>query len=138
MTSRPILLDTHAALWLPDQGKLTATAEEELRRAQRDSIAVFVSPITAWEVGMLVARGRVALPAPPGPWLDGLVQSGLAWAPLPPSILIASSFLPGRIHGDPADRVLAATARAYDLRLMTRDKRLLTYAEAGHLRAIAC
>lgn len=138
MSARPILLDTHVALWLPQGEALAASAEEELQRAQREGPAVFVSPITAWEIGMLVARGRVALPSPPIVWLDSLVNAGMRWAPLPPGVLIDSSFLPGQLHGDPADRILAATARTYDFRLMTRDRRLLDYARAGHLRAIPC
>ena len=87
---------------------------------------------------MLVARSRLALPLSPASWFDGLVQSGVRWAPLPPEVLIAASFLPGKIHGDPADRILAATARAFGYRLMTRDRALLAYAEAGHLQALAC
>lgn len=87
---------------------------------------------------MLVARGRIALPLPPPSWFEGLVQAGVRWAPLTPQVLIDASFLPGRIHGDPADRILAATARAFGYRLMTRDRALLAYAEAGHLQALAC
>jgi PIN domain nuclease of toxin-antitoxin system len=74
----------------------------------------------------------------PGSWFQALVESGLKWAPLTPEVLIDSSFLPGTIHGDPADRILAATARAFGYRLMTRDRALLAYAEAGHLQAVAC
>ncbi len=138
MSPRPILLDTHAAVWLPDSGKLSNGAEDELQKAQCDRVAVYLSPISAWEVGILVARGRIALPIPPANWFDGLIKGGLAWAPLSPEILISSSLLPGRIHGDPADRVLAATARAFDFRLMTRDRRLLDYGAAGHLQTISC
>ena len=138
MSDRPILLDTHAALWLPDAGALGPEAESELRAAQRDDVPVLLSPISAWEIGLLVARGRVRLPLQPEPWLEGLIARGLAWAPLTPHVLVASSFLPGQLHGDPADRVLAATARAFDFRLMSRDRALLAYAAAGHLRAIPC
>ena len=138
MSGRPILLDTHAAIWLPDKGKLSDPAEEELQTAQRESLPIYLSPITVWEIGMLVAHGRVALPTPPAPWLEALIASGLRWAPLSPEVLINSAFLPGRLHGDPADRILAATARAFDFRLMTRDRRLLEYAREGHLLAIGC
>jgi PIN domain nuclease of toxin-antitoxin system len=46
-------------------------------------------------------------------------------------------FLPGAPLGDPADRIIAATARAYGYRLMTRDGPLLDFGVAGHVRAIA-
>jgi PIN domain nuclease of toxin-antitoxin system len=55
-----------------------------------------------------------------------------------PAVLIAASFLPGEAPRDPADRILAATAREYGLRLVTRDQRLLEYAEQGHIQALRC
>jgi len=59
-------------------------------------------------------------------------------ADMSPDVLIASSFLPGTPPRDPADRILAATAREYGYRLMTRDTPLLAYARQGHLQALAC
>ena len=97
-----------------------------------------MSPITAWELGMLVARGRMALPVSPADWFNDALRAGVNWAPLTPRVLVDASFLPGQIHRDPADRILAATARAFGYRLMTRDRALLAYAEAGHLQAVAC
>ncbi|MEO6341494.1 MAG: type II toxin-antitoxin system VapC family toxin [Caulobacteraceae bacterium] len=138
MTARPILLDTHAIIWMPDAGKLSAAAEGILLEAQQLDTPVFISPISAWEIGLLVARGKIALPVSPGVWLKAMTDSGLAWAGLPPDVLISSSFLPGDIHGDPADRILVSTARTYGYRLMTRDRRLLDYGAAGHVQVIAC
>lgn len=72
-------------------------------------------------------------------WFERLLRvPGAYLAPMPPEVLIASSELPGDLHKDPADRILAATARRYGYRLMTRDRPLLSYAAAGHLQAIAC
>ena len=132
------MLDTHAALWMTEEGKLTDSAETELRAARSDGAAIMVSPITAWEIGMLVARGRLALSMAPSQWFDALVDSGLELSVLSPEILISSSFLPDGLGGDPADRILAATARACSYRLMTRDRALLRYAELGHLNVIPC
>src|SRR4029450_10204712 len=98
---------------------------------------VFVSPITAWEVGLLVARGRIALPSSPKSWFDQLLRAPmLSLADLPPSVLIDSSFLPNELFRDPADRILVATAREFGLALITRDRALLSYAAAGHVKAI--
>jgi PIN domain nuclease of toxin-antitoxin system len=55
-----------------------------------------------------------------------------------PAVLIASSSLPGNPPRDPADRIMAATAREYGYRLMTRDRPLLTYGEEGHLQVVSC
>jgi PIN domain nuclease of toxin-antitoxin system len=138
VTARPILLDTHAVVWMPDAGKLSAAAEGALREAQQLDTPVFISPISAWEIGLLVARSKLALPTSPGAWLKAMTDAGLAWAAMTADVLISSSFLPGDIHDDPADRILVATARAYGYRLMTRDQRLLHYGAAGHLQVIAC
>jgi PIN domain nuclease of toxin-antitoxin system len=58
--------------------------------------------------------------------------------PLTPEIAIECSFLPPPLHSDPADRLLVATARALDVPIVTRDERILGYAEAGFVRAIGC
>ncbi len=87
---------------------------------------------------MLVAKGRVALLAPPLKWFSGLLEAGVQLADLSPSILVDASFLPQSRLRDPADRVIAATARAMGCRIMTRDRPLLEYAAAGHIQAISC
>ncbi|MFZ5739720.1 MAG: PIN domain-containing protein [Pseudomonadota bacterium] len=52
--------------------------------------------------------------------------------------MVAFSFLPGFPHRDPADRIIAATAREYGYRLITRDRSLLAYAREGHIQALSC
>lgn len=137
MSDRPVLLDTHAALWLA-KGELATKALTLLAAAVDHGIPILISPITAWELGLLVARRRIALPSAPVDWLNELVAAGSSWAPLTPQVLADASFLPGELHRDPADRILVATARAFGYRLMTRDRKFLAYAEAGHLQAVAC
>jgi PIN domain nuclease of toxin-antitoxin system len=55
-----------------------------------------------------------------------------------PNVLIASSFLPGTAPRDPADRIIAATARDLGCTLLTRDRALLDYGEQGHVKVMAC
>jgi PIN domain nuclease of toxin-antitoxin system len=75
----------------------------------------------------------------PQKWFERLMEApGIRLADMPPSVLVASSFLPGDSPKDPADRIIAATAREYDYRVVTRDRRLLAYAESGHCRALVC
>jgi PIN domain nuclease of toxin-antitoxin system len=132
--SRPILLDTCALIWVADEGRLSAAAEAAIDDAE----TVVVSPISAWEIGQLAARGRLSLSLEPRDWFQQVLDAGLTLAEMPPDLLIASSFLPGPPLRDPADRIIAATARAFRYRLMTRDRPLLALGEAGHLEAIAC
>jgi PIN domain nuclease of toxin-antitoxin system len=135
----PILLDTCAAIWVANSGDLAADALNAINRARADDEHILVSPITAWELGLLVSRGRMNLLMPPERWFGRLLQApGLRLAEMTPDILIASSFLPGTPPKDPADRILAATAREYGYALMTRDRPLLDYAGQGHIQAIAC
>lgn len=98
-----------------------------------------LSPISAWEIGIGVAKGRLKLPSAPLDFIERFIERmKVKLSPLTPSIMISSSNLPGSIHGDPMDRILIATARAMDLVLVTSDRPILTYARAGHLRALAC
>jgi PIN domain nuclease of toxin-antitoxin system len=110
-----------------------------VKRAAESGEPTYVSPITAWEIGLLAARGRMKLLMAPERWFERLLEApGLRLANLPPNVLIASSFLPGTPPNDPADRILAATAREYGYTLVTRDRTLLDYAEQGHLQALVC
>lgn len=138
MTGRPILLDTCAVIWLESGAAFRPEGEAALQAAQRDGTQVLVSPISAWEIGLLVSKGRLALSLPPLRWFEQILELGVDLAPLTPDILIASSQLPGLPLRDPADRIVAATARALGSRLMTRDRPLLDFAAQGHIPAIAC
>jgi PIN domain nuclease of toxin-antitoxin system len=115
-----LLLDTHALLWwLADEG-LTAQA--------RDAIAdpanlVVVSAVSAWEISIKKALGKVAAPDD----LEHQVQAG-GFLPLP--ISIAHGVTAGQLashHEDPFDRMLIAQANAEGLTIVTRDKRFDDY-----------
>ena len=135
----PLLLDTHAAIWISENEPISDSAVQALDRAADEGTPVLVSPISAWEIGLLVARGRLALPLSPKAWFERILEAPqVSLAELPPSVLIDSSFLPNAAFRDPADRILAATAREFGFALITRDRELLNYAAAGHLKAIAC
>jgi PIN domain nuclease of toxin-antitoxin system len=135
---KPILLDTCALIWLANGEPMSASALELLGEAEPVDGAIVVSPISAWEIGLLVARGRLALKLDPRDWFDKALGAGIALAAMPPEVLIASSFLPPSDLRDPADRIIAATARAFGYRVMTRDAPLLAFGTAGQMEAIAC
>jgi PIN domain nuclease of toxin-antitoxin system len=135
---RPILLDTCALLWVANNEGLRGEAEAALQEMACAVDGILVSPISAWEIGQLASRGRLRLAIDPSRWFQRNLDRGMALAPLPPAVLVASSFLPGAPLRDPADKILAATAREFGYRLMTRDRPLLLLAEEGHIQAIAC
>jgi PIN domain nuclease of toxin-antitoxin system len=135
--NQPLLLDTCAAILLVRK-QLNPSAREAVQDAGRNLVAVYVSPITAWELGRLVSRGRLVINMSPEAWFSRLIRGGLQLAEMSPEVLIASSFLPSSNLRDPSDRIIAATARTYGYRLMTRDRPLLEYSASGHLSAIAC
>lgn len=118
------LLDTHVWIWsLDDPDRLL----EGVARALRDpSNEVWLSPISVWEVLLLVERGRLGLEEEPVRWIRrALDASGVREAPINHPVAIRSREVELK-HGDPADRFLAATAEIYDLTLVTGDERLLT------------
>jgi PIN domain nuclease of toxin-antitoxin system len=135
----PLLLDTCAAIWLAEAQTLAKEATLVLEEAYETDTTVYVSPITAWEVGLLNSRGRLTLLIKPQLWFQRLFDVlNFRLAEMPPELLIASSFLPGTPPRDPADRIMAATAREYGYVLITRDRPLLDYAGQGHIQAVIC
>lgn len=133
-----LLLDTCAMLWLMSGSELGDDVRQAIDTAAR-SDGVLVSPISAWELGTLVRKGRITLAMAPDRWFDAVLElPGIVLAPMPPGTLLASSFLPGNPPADPADRIIAATARAENAQLVTRDRKLLSYGHEGHLRVLAC
>jgi PIN domain nuclease of toxin-antitoxin system len=104
-----------------------------------DGKPTYISPITAWEIGTLARKGRFRSSYTPQRWFERLIAApGMKLAEITAGILMESQLLPGPMHGDPADRIIAATAREYGYTVMTRDRALLDYAEQGYLAAIAC
>jgi PIN domain nuclease of toxin-antitoxin system len=97
-----------------------------------------VSIITFWEIALLASRNRLQLGKPAAAWIaESLVPPGPRVEPLNERIAIEAGELPGGFRSDPADQIIVATARITRATLMTRDRRILAYAEAGHLKALA-
>lgn len=138
-----LLLDTCAVIWVANGDALALAALEAIDRAGQLG-AIFVSPISAWEIGLLsqpkIPRRSALqfLPDPKSWFARFMAVPGITAAPLSAAIAIDASHLPGILHGDPADRLLLATARDLDVPIVTRDQRMIAYASAGHTRAIAC
>jgi PIN domain nuclease of toxin-antitoxin system len=136
--SNPILLDTCACIWLMDD-ELPPQALQLLTDAFNADQPSYVSPISAWEIGMLSRKGRLKSQLAPERWFSRLLSlQGLAPAEMPVPLLLQAGLLDGDLHGDPADRIIAATAREYGYTVMTRDRALLDYGRQGYLSVVAC
>lgn len=136
---QPLLWDTCAALWIYEKARLAPAAIDAMAAAHRESVPSYISPITAWEIGMLVSHGRLQLLIRPERWFANLFDApGVRLAEMSPDLLIASSYLPGKPPKDPTDRIIAATARELGATLITRDRALLDYGGQGHMSVVAC
>jgi PIN domain nuclease of toxin-antitoxin system len=134
----PLLLDTHYWIWFQagDREKFTPRLLTAIQEAAGEG-RLLLSVISVWELGLLEARGRVHLHTSCEQWVaEALAIPGLSLAPLTLEIALDCTRLPGTFHGDPADRIIAATARRTGAHLVTRDQRLLDYAAEGYLQAL--
>lgn len=124
-----ILLDTHIWLWfLHDPSHLSEAATQviEVEEAQN---GLLISAISVWEVAVKTSLGKLTLPLPISDWYEqARITSGIVVEPLNPLDAIASTQLPGEFHKDPADRILVAMARRYDIPMVTCDEKILSYA----------
>jgi PIN domain nuclease of toxin-antitoxin system len=123
-----IIIDTHVWLWLlhdPSQLSDAARAQIEIEEAQN---GILVSAISVWEIAVKSSLGKLALPLPIDDWYTlAKSHSGIVIEALNPEDAIASTQLPGDFHKDPADRIIVAMARRYDVPLITCDNNILRY-----------
>jgi len=139
MTNKPVLLDTH--VWFRYQvtpARLRPDALAAIDEAVLHN-AVFVSPITVWEIALLERDGRIELVGGVKRWTSrALAQPGINLLPYTPAIAIESVHLPPPMHKDPFDRILVASARIEKMTLITADKAILAFAKStglAHVRA---
>lgn len=128
MNKNGILLDTHIVLWLMEGKSEFSKKTLEIIEQAASKNSLFISAISIWEISMLEVKGRIILSQPISDWIkQTLASPGIQLLPLTPEISIESSNLPGNFHGDPADRIIVATARIENLTLITKDKKILEY-----------
>jgi len=122
-----IVLDTHIWIWwVSGSVELSASKKQALTLQQAGGLGV--SAISCWEVAKLVEKGRLTLAFPVKQWIDqALGLPGVCLLPLNPRIAVASTQLPPPFHNDPADQIIAATAREMNCPLATDDGRILAY-----------
>ena len=129
-----IVLDTHTMVWwVSGDPLLSKRARTAIEREQPDG-DIIVSSISAWEIAMLVERGKLVLSMDVGSWLSTVAQiDAVRFLPVEVEVATKSVDLPGDFHKDPADRMIVATARKLAVPLVTKDDKIRAYA---HVKTI--
>jgi PIN domain nuclease of toxin-antitoxin system len=127
-----LLLDTHIWIWgVQEPWKLSSAVVQAITAPEN---TLFLSPVSIWELGLLTERKRVALNQDLGEWCRTSIQElGLDEAPFTWDVAAELSFT-RFLHRDPGDRFLVATAKVFDLTLVTADERLM---EAPGIKILA-
>lgn len=131
-----IVLDTHALLWWASgDSQLSAKALSAITGVlEHPEGEILVSAISAWEIALLVDKGRLSLAMGLDDWLDAVQEiDGLRVVPLDAATAVESTRLPGNFHNDPADRMIVALARHFNAALVTADEKIRAY---RHVRTV--
>jgi PIN domain nuclease of toxin-antitoxin system len=137
MTERSIVLDTHIWIWAVSGDRtLTKAAIDRIYEAQSKA-TVLLPAISIWEVAMLSRRKRIQLGQQIAHWAsDAIEKPGFTLAPLLAEIALDAAILPAGGVPDPADSMIIATARYHNAVLITRDARIIEYANEGHVEVL--
>ena len=122
------LLDTHTWLWWLHTPEQFSEQTRTLLTIGENQNALLVSTISVWEIAVKYSTGKLLLPLAANEWFAlAKTRPGITIEPLNPLDAIASTQLPGGFHKDPADRIIVAIARRYDIELVTCDQKILSY-----------
>ena len=118
-----LLLDTHIWIWSAlERRRLSKRVAAALEASKNE---LWLSPISVWELMRLTEQGRITLDRAVTRWIADVCDAvPLRDAPLTREVAVESRCVP-LLHEDPADRFIAATARVYELTLVTADERLM-------------
>lgn len=123
-----LLLDTHILLWWRLYPHLLSRAQARALEGVTNAEPAAISSITIWELAKAVARGRIVVPGPTDIWLEQMEAHPMVMVlPLTARIAIESTRLGVHFPRDPADQIIAATARCHGLKLLTADERIRTW-----------
>lgn len=127
-----IVLDTHVLVWWASADRRLSTRAQRAIQIAAKSSAVVASAISVMEIATAVRRGRLVLSGPLDRWLADLHSiPELRIEPVTADIAALAGSFDGEMHGDPADRIIAATARVLGARLASADERLRGLADVA-------
>jgi PIN domain nuclease of toxin-antitoxin system len=123
-----IVLDTHTLIWwVSGDSQLSVKAKKAIESELPDG-QIMVSAICAWEIAMLISKGRLALTMDIDEWLETVASiKGVSFVPVSTNVAVQSVRLPGEFHPDPADRIIVALARHHSVPLVTADTKIRAY-----------
>jgi len=133
-----IILDTHVWIWLinGDEEIKTSGFLKTINSAIKTH-SIIIPAISTWEVAMLASKGRIALSEKTLDWINSASAApGISIYPLSPEIAYESTVLPGKFHGNPADRIIVSTARILNGTLLTFDKQIINYSKNGYVKIL--
>lgn len=124
-----LVLDTHVLIWwVNGDSKLSENAKSQITQSVQQEKPILISSITAWEISMLVEKGRLTLTMDVDAWLQTVGEiNSVYFVPIDNKVALESTRLPGDFHKDPADRMIVALARAHSYTLVTADEKILDY-----------
>mgnify|MGYP001481512088 FL=1 len=131
-----IVLDTHVLVWwVNGDSQLSENARAAIEHEQTsENGLILISAISAWEVAMLIEKGRLALSMSVDDWLDVVAEiESVRFMPLDVAVSVQATRLPGDFHKDPADRMIVSLARHLNAPLVTADEKIRAY---KHVRSI--
>ena len=133
----PILLETHVIIWsLLKPEELSGDIKKIIESAQGEN-KLLISSISLWEIAMLKSKKRINIYEPLKDFLQAITDiDGIKVIDILPDIAADSVSLTDDFHGDPADRIIAATAINAGAVLLTRDQQILSWAEMGNIRTV--
>lgn len=121
------VIDTHIWVWTVDQNlKLTKDYAEAVRQNEANGLGVSV--ISCWEVAKLVELGRLQFSISVEDWIEAALNyPNIKLLDLTPEIAVESTKLPGGFHKNPADQIIVASARIYNVPIITMDDKIRNY-----------
>ena len=123
-----ILLDTHVWVWFVSNPELLSKAAKNAIDSAMEQKEIFISSISAWEIALLIAKGRLYLTLEVNDWVAKSERLPfLQFLPVDNYVAVKSVNLPQPLHSDPADRIIIATAITIGAPVVTKDEKVLNY-----------
>lgn len=131
-----LLLDTHVWIWSMIGSSILKKSFHSIFEKALKAHNIFISPMSIWEMGMLVEKKRIEIDMDVLDWIEQALDiPGINLSAITPRIAIYSTRLIGKAHGDPVDRLLIATAAEKNAVLVTCDRKILQYAKGKEISA---